>query len=122
MEIDEFPALDSNISVDVLIVGGGISGILLAYELKKKNIDYVLIEEDRIGDGISKNTTAFLTICHDYLYNQMIGDIGVSKAKEYLSYFSCLCYNEKNHSREESAYAQKQQQGPNDRRLCQPIY
>lgn len=85
MEIDEFPALDSNISVDVLIVGGGISGILLAYELNKRNIDYVLLEEDRIGDGISKNTTAFLTINHDYLYNQMIGDIGVSKAKEYLS-------------------------------------
>lgn len=85
VEIDEFPFLNSDISVDVLIVGGGISGILLAYELKKRNIDYVLIEEDRIGDGISKNTTAFLTISHDYLYHEMINDIGISKAKEYLT-------------------------------------
>ena len=63
----EFPKLNKNMEVDVLIIGGGVSGILCAHELRKRNISYVLVEKEKIGLKTSKDTTAFLTFEHDSL-------------------------------------------------------
>ena len=55
IKMDEFVKLNKDINTNVLIVGGGISGLLCAYELKKRNIDYILVEKDKIASQISKN-------------------------------------------------------------------
>ena len=39
-----FDSLENNKSVDVLIIGGGISGILCAYKLKNAGVDCMLVE------------------------------------------------------------------------------
>ena len=44
----EFDSLDGNCETDVLIIGGGLAGILCAYMLEQKGVDYLLIEADRI--------------------------------------------------------------------------
>lgn len=80
----KFPTLDKNIKTKILVVGGGITGILCAYELKKRNIDCILVERDTIGKGISKNTTAFITAQHELLYQDIIKKHGIKNAKKYL--------------------------------------
>lgn len=81
---NSFDKLNKNIKTDVLIIGGGISGILCGYELTKRGIDTVIIEQNKVGSGITKNTTAFITAQHETLYQDLVDSIGYSKAKEYL--------------------------------------
>ena len=43
-----FPKLEGTINTDIAIIGGGLAGILCAWQLHQAGIDYVLIEADRI--------------------------------------------------------------------------
>ena len=52
------PALDGDITTDVLVVGGGICGILVAHRLKELGLPTVVVEAKTIGSGITKNTAA----------------------------------------------------------------
>lgn len=79
-----FAPLEENKNVDVLIVGGGISGILCAYMLKEKGVDCVLIEADSICGGITKNTTAKVTFAHGLIYSKLAKRFGYDAAKLYL--------------------------------------
>jgi glycine/D-amino acid oxidase-like deaminating enzyme len=79
-----FAPLHGDIKTDVLIIGGGITGILCAYMLKKAGIDCVLVEADRIGGGITQNTTAKITLLHGLLYDSLIRKFGFDTAQRYL--------------------------------------
>ena len=68
----KFDTLDGNKSTDVLIVGGGIAGILCAYKLKTAGINCILAEATEICGGITKNTTAKITLQHGLIYDKMI--------------------------------------------------
>jgi glycine/D-amino acid oxidase-like deaminating enzyme len=49
-----FPALDHDLEVDVVIVGGGIAGMSTAYYLaERSDLRVALLERDRIGQGSS---------------------------------------------------------------------
>ena len=78
-----FDSLSNNINVDVLIIGGGIAGILCARALHDIGADYALIEADKICGGITQNTTAKITIQHGLIYDRLIREFGVKKAKLY---------------------------------------
>lgn len=82
--LSQFPSLDRNIKTDVLIIGGGLCGILCAYQLKKAGIDCVLTEGNKIASGITKNTTAKITSQHGIIYSKLISNFGKEKAKMYL--------------------------------------
>ena len=51
--------LKNNRKCQVLIVGGGLAGLSLLYNLKKNNVDALLIEENRIGSGASGRNGGF---------------------------------------------------------------
>ena len=55
----EFDPLGSDIRTDVLIIGGGITGLLCARQLADANVDYVLVEADRICGGITSIRNIF---------------------------------------------------------------
>ena len=74
-------SLDGNMSVNTLIIGGGITGILTAYLLKQRGIDVVIIEANEIASGVTKNTTAKITSQHDIIYNKLIKEFGEDKAR-----------------------------------------
>ena len=80
-----FNTLKENINTDVLIVGGGMAGILCAYMLKESGIDCALVEAKRICDGITKNTTAKITLGHGLIYDKLMHMFGESKAGLYLT-------------------------------------
>lgn len=83
-QMPQFPKLEGNIQTDVLIIGGGITGILCAYFLQEKGIDYVLLEGKTICSGITKNTTAKITSQHGLIYHKILESEGIGKAKLYL--------------------------------------
>ncbi len=79
-----FDALKGNKSTDVLIIGGGIAGILCAYQLKNAGVDCILVEATEICGGITKNTTAKITLQHGLIYDEMIRRFGEDKARLYV--------------------------------------
>lgn len=81
----QFAELRGTVKTDVLIIGGGMAGVLCAYMLKQAGVDCVLAEADRIGMGITKNTTAKITLQHGLLYDQMIRRFGCEKTRLYLA-------------------------------------
>ena len=78
-----FESLNSNKKTDVLIIGGGIAGILCAYKLKNAGVDCILVEATEICGGITKNTTAKITLGHSLIYDKMIKRFGENKARLY---------------------------------------
>lgn len=79
-----FAPLKENKNTEVLIIGGGIAGILCAYKLKNKGVDCMLVEANEICRGITKNTTAKITLGHGLIYDKMIKRYGKDKARLYL--------------------------------------
>lgn len=79
-----FPQLKGDVKTDVVIVGGGLAGILCLKELTDRGVDCVLLEAKSIGSGITKNTTAKITYQHGLIYDKLIKNIGLDKAKQYL--------------------------------------
>ena len=76
-----FDTLKANKGTDVLIIGGGIAGILCAYKLKNAGVDCLLVEANEICGGITKNTTAKITLGHGLIYDKMIKRFGEHQAR-----------------------------------------
>lgn len=55
-----YPALEEDLSCDVLIIGGGSSGAQCAYYLADANLDVVVIEKSKIGSGSTSTNTALI--------------------------------------------------------------
>ena len=58
-------------SVNTVVIGAGMTGVLTAYLLGKKGIDTIVLEAARIGSGQSGNTTAKITSQHGLFYSKM---------------------------------------------------
>ena len=84
MRLPVFDSLRSDLKTDVLIIGGGMAGLLCAYKLSQEGVDYILVEADRICGGITKNTTAKITSQHALIYDKLIREFGVERARLYL--------------------------------------
>ncbi|MBC5833693.1 FAD-dependent oxidoreductase [Flavobacterium sp. F372] len=63
-----FEKLNENIDTDVLVIGGGISGLTTAYCLAKEGKKVVLVEDGCIGSGETGRTTAHLSCALDEHY------------------------------------------------------
>ncbi|HEX4793899.1 MAG TPA: FAD-binding oxidoreductase [Humisphaera sp.] len=55
-----FTSLDHDISCDVAIIGGGISGALVAYHLTRVGIETIMIDRRRVGHGSTSASTGLL--------------------------------------------------------------
>lgn len=82
-QVKSFDTLKGNIKTDVLIIGGGLAGILCAYMLHSEGVDYILVEQNRILSGVTKNTTAKITSQHGLIYHKILKKYGKETAKKY---------------------------------------
>ena len=80
----KFESLDTNITTDVCIVGGGITGISTAYKLAKAGLKVCVLEKDAISHHATGNTTAKITSQHGLFYNYLINNFSNDFAKGYL--------------------------------------
>ncbi len=78
-----FEPLTNNIQTDVLIIGGGLTGILCGHVLRQAGIDCVIAEAKSICGGTTKNTTAKVTLHHGAIFHQMLHRYGREKAARY---------------------------------------
>lgn len=68
---------------DILIIGGGITGLTTAYLLKDSGLKIGIIEATNIGYGVTGYTTAKITIQHDLFYDYLINSFSLDEAKQY---------------------------------------
>lgn len=82
-EHPEYPKLKQSIETDVLIIGGGITGVTCAYCLTQKGLQPTLIEAGGLCDGTTGNTTGKVTIQHGYIYHRIADEYGIEFAQGY---------------------------------------
>jgi glycine/D-amino acid oxidase-like deaminating enzyme len=88
--VKEYPELEEDITCDVLIVGGGMSGALCAHVLsQEKELDVVLIDRRKPGSGSSSANTGLLQFTSDKMLHELIEERGEQDAV----YFYQLCQN-----------------------------
>jgi|CXWL01.1.fsa_nt_gi glycine/D-amino acid oxidase-like deaminating enzyme/nitrite reductase/ring-hydroxylating ferredoxin subunit len=76
-----FPALHADLTVDVAIVGAGITGLTAATLLKNAGLSVAVIEAERVAEGVSGFTTAHITEALDRSCRQLIEDMGEDNAR-----------------------------------------
>ena len=82
-QMPHFPQLEEDLRTDVLVIGGGLTGILCAWKLAHAGIDSALIEENSLMQGVSGRTTAKLTSQHGLIYEKLRKRFGAEKARLY---------------------------------------
>jgi glycine/D-amino acid oxidase-like deaminating enzyme/nitrite reductase/ring-hydroxylating ferredoxin subunit len=79
----DYPTLTSGISVDLAVIGGGITGLTAAVLLKRSGKTVAVVESKRIVRGASGYTTAKVTCGHGVIYSQLTKTFGAEGARMY---------------------------------------
>jgi len=71
------------LSVDTVVVGGGIVGVTTAAKLKRAGQSVALVERDRVVTGVTGHTTAKLTSLHGLIYDRLLETFGADRTRMY---------------------------------------
>ncbi len=80
-ERPEYPALDGDRAADVVIIGGGFTGLSTAAHLAKAGVDVTLIEAHRLGDGASGRNGGQLGTGQRAWAEELEAELGLNRAK-----------------------------------------
>lgn len=83
VDLPRFEQLKHDLKTDVLIIGGGLTGLLLALKLKELGVQYTLVEANTICSGVTLNTTAKITSQHSLIYSKINKSFGAEMAEMY---------------------------------------
>ncbi|MDP4152013.1 MAG: FAD-dependent oxidoreductase [Bacillota bacterium] len=75
--------LHGDLKADTVVIGAGLSGVLTAYLLSQQGQNVVIVESNKTGGGVTKNTTAKITSQHRLIYNKLISKYGEELARQY---------------------------------------
>src|SRR5579862_8565906 len=85
--VSSYPSLDSNLSCEVAIIGGGLCGAFLGYYLAQSGIDTVVLEKRDIASGSTSASTALVMYEIDVPLSDLIRIRGEKEAV--MSYKLC---------------------------------
>ena len=77
----DFPKPQGRLTVDVVVVGGGITGLTTAYLLKKAGCRVAVIDQRSIGGGETAHTTAHVTFVTDTRLHELASRLGKRQAQ-----------------------------------------
>ncbi|MEI9897089.1 MAG: FAD-dependent oxidoreductase [Chthoniobacter sp.] len=77
----KFARLREDLKVDVVVIGGGITGTTAAYLLRKAGATVALLERDRFNLGETGHTTAHLTYVTDSRFQDLVKNFGRDHAQ-----------------------------------------
>ena len=83
-----YPSLQRNVTCDVVVIGGGITGALVAFHLAEAGMKTLLLDKRDIGTGSTSASTALLQYEIDVPLRKLIKKIGPADASR--SYQLCL--------------------------------
>ncbi|WP_425310962.1 FAD-dependent oxidoreductase [Fictibacillus nanhaiensis] len=83
VDLPKYPSLNENNQSEVVVVGGGITGITTAYLLAKAGLQVILLEAGKVVNGTSGHTTAKITSQHGVIYDRLISHLGLERAIKY---------------------------------------
>lgn len=85
---NSFPSARMDIKKDVIVLGGGITGALVAYQLCKAGIDTVVVDRRCVGMGSTCASTALLQYEIDTPLYKLTEYVGLDHAQR--SYQACI--------------------------------
>ena len=80
-ERPQYPSLDGDRRADVVIIGGGFTGLSAAAHLAKSGANVVLIDAHRFGDGASGRNGGQLGTGHRTSLYELEAELGWTRAK-----------------------------------------
>ncbi len=83
IEGKSYKSVDEDKIVDVLIIGGGLTGIGIAYQLRESPLNITVIEQDTLGSHTSGHTTAKVTTLHGLKYQELTDYYSIHEANLY---------------------------------------
>jgi len=78
-----YPTLDTDVEVDVAVVGGGIAGLTAALALKRAGRTVAVMESARVGSGVTGSTTGKVTSLHRLAYADLAERHGPGTSRAY---------------------------------------
>lgn len=78
-----FKSINKNINLDIAIIGGGITGLSVAYFLKDEKLKTALFEKDKLCSSVTSRTTGKITFLQQGLITKIRKVYDIEKAKEY---------------------------------------
>lgn len=81
----DFKALDREISVDVAIIGGGITGITTAQILRDRGLNVAVLEAHKIGQGTTGQSTGNLYSLIEYTLDDLEQKYDLQTARQVIS-------------------------------------
>lgn len=75
-----FPALDEPLHCEVAILGGGVTGALVAYDLARHGVEVVVLDRDELGLGSTAASTGLLQYEIDVPLADLIKQVGETHA------------------------------------------
>jgi glycine/D-amino acid oxidase-like deaminating enzyme/nitrite reductase/ring-hydroxylating ferredoxin subunit len=79
--VADVAALDRDQRADVVVIGAGIAGMSIAYELTARGRSVIVLDRGRIGQGMTARTTAHLASALDDRYANLISARGAEAAR-----------------------------------------
>lgn len=78
--LGNYPSLDKDAKIDVLVIGGGISGALIGHELMLRGIPVMVVDKRHIGFGSTSASTALLQYEIDTPLHELCEKVGEKHA------------------------------------------
>lgn len=74
------PALDRDVTCEVAVIGGGITGALVAYRLVQAGVDTLLLDRRDIGRGSTAASTSLVQYENDVPLSRLVALVGETNA------------------------------------------
>jgi glycine/D-amino acid oxidase-like deaminating enzyme/nitrite reductase/ring-hydroxylating ferredoxin subunit len=78
-----YPALDEDLDVDVAVVGAGMAGTSVAWELMRSGHRVALVDRARVGCGVTGHSTGKVSALQGLRYSSVENDLGARVAASY---------------------------------------
>ncbi|TFD93572.1 FAD-dependent oxidoreductase [Jeotgalibacillus sp. R-1-5s-1] len=93
-----FPPVQEDLETEIVIAGGGLTGITTGYLLAQKGHKVIILEARELFSGTTGYTTAKVTAQHGLIYDELISHIGLEGARKFyeasnqaLNFISTYC-------------------------------
>lgn len=83
LKISKNEPLNKDIEVDILIIGGGLTGISTLYNLRNEKKKICLVEQNFIGLGVTSKSTAKINYLQETIYTDIHNKYDKETSKKY---------------------------------------